>query len=70
MTTPTKILNKIGDNIRSVRKTQKCSIEVLALLSGIHRNTLWKIEKGKTRCDLVTLYRIADSLKVDIKTLL
>jgi transcriptional regulator with XRE-family HTH domain len=65
-----EFLTKVGDNIRVARKANKCTLEVLACLSGIHKNTLWKIEKGKTSFDLATLFKIAEALNMQIKDLL
>ena len=63
-------LQKIGKNIRRIRKEHNmCQID-LAVAVGIDRAYLSEIENGKTNMSINILFAIADALEVNITNLL
>ena len=60
----------IGQLIRSSRTSRKVSQESLALLCGIDRSYLGRIERGEVNITIKKLYDIAKVLRVDPKELL
>lgn len=63
------LAQRIGDRILQERRRRGLTQEVLAGLSGIHRNVLIKAEKGQ-RISLFSLVRIAESLNVGVEVFL
>ena len=63
-------LRKIGQNIRSVRKSKNLSQEKLAELTNISRNSVSLIETGKINPTILKLVDIAKVLEIDINVLL
>ncbi len=41
-----KVFNQIGENIKLARKRRKLTAELVSERAGIHRTTLYRIEKG------------------------
>lgn len=64
------LLTKIGNKIREVRITNNMTIETLANDCGVDYSQIHRMEVGKVNFSISYLYKIADSLKVDPKTLL
>jgi len=63
-------LQKIGKNIRRIRKENNmCQID-LAVAVGIDRAYLSEIENGKTNMSVNILFAIADALNVNVIHLL
>lgn len=60
----------IGQLIRSSRVSQKISQESLALLCGIDRSYLGRIERGEVNITIKKLYEIAQVLNKDLRDLL
>ena len=56
----------VARQIRYLRAQQKLSQQDLAEASGLSRNTLSLLERGRTSPTLATLQKIADALKVNI----
>ena len=56
--------------IKEVRIRKQLSLSQLAKLSGIDRSNLSKIENGRNQPTLQTLNRIAEALKVSVRSLL
>jgi len=56
------IVHMTGTTIAAERKKRHLTLEDLSDLSGIHRNTLWNIEKGLVNPSLFHLYKIHKSL--------
>lgn len=54
-----------GVRIRDARKAKGWSIEDLSKISGLHTNTLGRIERGQSECSTEQLLLISKSLKVD-----
>lgn len=63
-------LKQLGSAIRTVRKSKKISIARLAEIANMDYSFLGYLERGKRNASILTLYKIAEALKVDIKTIL
>jgi len=63
-------LEKFGDRIRKLRKTQGLSQEELAELAGLHRNYIGGIERGERNIALLNIVRLAKALGVSPSELL
>lgn len=63
------ITKKIGLKIKFEREKRKISQEELALIAGISRNTLWKIETAQTSPTIKTLEKIANALEMEFTAL-
>lgn len=64
------VLNFVSEAIRVRRREQGLSQEKLAELAELHTTTISDIERGKSNLTMVTLERIADSLKIPVGLLL
>lgn len=58
------IRKRQGERVRDARKKTGLTIEVLAERSGLHFNTVGRIERGESEADLEQLLLIADALSV------
>lgn len=65
-----ELAQSIGFLIRSTRKQEHISQEQLALLTGIDRSYLGRIERGEVSVTVEKIAQIAVILNVDIKSLL
>lgn len=54
----------VGDAIFRIRKERNLSLDDLAQVTGVHRNTLYRIEAGGGTT-LTVLSRIAQGLQID-----
>ncbi len=61
---------EVGKNIRRFRKMRKKTIEELAAAINKSKATVSKYEKGEIIIDIVTLYQIANILKINVEQLL
>ena len=64
------ILLKFANKLKKLRKEHNLSQEELALLCGIDRTYVGRIEKLKRNPSLIILQKIADGLKIKINDLL
>ncbi|WDZ51914.1 helix-turn-helix transcriptional regulator [Acinetobacter vivianii] len=64
------LAESIGSQIRKLRKQERVSQEQLALLTGIDRSYLGRIERGEVSVTVEKLAQIAHVLNVDIKNLI
>lgn len=64
------ILVALGRSIRSLRRSQGLSQEELALLAGIDRSYLGRIERGENSVGMMTLMRLAAALGITIVQLI
>lgn len=64
------ILEKFGDTVQRVRKSQGISQEELAAKLAMHKNYIGMIERGERNPTIRTLYKIAKALKVNSSELL
>lgn len=66
----TDIAVLFGLKLRSRRKELKISQDDLALLSGIDRSYVGRIERGEVRVTLDKVYKLAQVLQCDVRELL
>ncbi len=59
-----------GENVRKARKKQRISQEKLALMAGIDRSYMSRVERGIVSITLQKAYVIADALECDVRDLL
>ncbi|MNR62684.1 anaerobic benzoate catabolism transcriptional regulator [compost metagenome] len=62
-------IKSVGEKLRETRLSKKLSQENLSLESDVPRNVIGRIERGEVKASIVTLFRICNALKVDIKEL-
>lgn len=65
-----QLLIQLGNNIRTVRKSQNLSQEKLALQSNIDRTYIGGVERGERNISIINLCRIASTLKISPSVLL
>ena len=65
----TKLLKKIGDRIRLLRKEKNMSQLQLAVLMNNHAEQLGRIERGELNVTIGTLQKIAEGLETSISEL-
>jgi len=63
------VLKKFGAKIRKIRESKHISQEKLAFMARMHRTYLGSIERGERNPSLINIKKIADSLKVKLKSL-
>lgn len=56
----------LGNAIRVVRKQQGVSQEKLALLAGVDRSYIGRVERGDNNVALLTLLKIGEALNVSL----
>ncbi|OUP11177.1 transcriptional regulator [Collinsella sp. An2] len=59
----------LGSSIRSVRAERNISQRQLALMTGISRSYLWKIETGTADVGIDVLIKIAKALDIPVHSL-
>lgn len=64
------ILEKFGEKMQKIRKSQGISQEELAAKLAMHRNYIGMVERGERNPTIRTLYKIAKALKVNSSELL
>ena len=64
------IAEKISLKIKFEREKRGLSQEALALMAGISRSAIWKIESGKVSPTLETMEKIAMALDMDFASLI
>ena len=62
-------LKKFGNNLRRLRKEKGFTMESLANETEIEYRQIGRIERGEVNTTIISLLRIAEILKVDIKML-
>lgn len=65
----TKILQRIGKQIKYLRNRANLTQEVLAEKIGVHQTYIGKIESGKSNPSALLLYKISRALKTELKEL-
>ncbi len=58
-----------GKRVRELRKEKGISQENLALMSGIDRSYMGKIERGEFNITLIKIFLISDALEVHVTDL-
>lgn len=62
-------LKRVGNSIRTIRKSKNMNQEELAELCGTNQNYISDIENGKRNITLIKLFDIAEALEVDIEVI-
>lgn len=65
----TKILEKLGKQIKHFRLDNKFTQEYLAEKVGVHPTYIGKIESGKNNPSVMLIYKISKVLNINIKDL-
>lgn len=60
----------LGGAIRRIRQEKNISQEKLALLAEIDRSYVGRVERGDNNAAVLTLFRIANALKISIAELM
>ena len=63
------INDKISKKIKLERTKRDLSQQALALLAGVDKNTIWKIETGQVSPTVITLEKIAKALEMEFSEL-
>ena len=63
-------IKKMGERIRKVRQSKNMSLEKLSKVIGITADHIGDIETKRVNTSILTLKKIADALKVDVKKFL
>lgn len=64
------ILLKIGNNITQLRKSKGWSQEELAFECQLHRTYIGSVERGERNIAILTLFKIANALEVEVKEII
>ena len=62
----TKILIKLGQTLKDIRKNNGITQEQLAEMVNVHPTYIGKIESGKNNLSIKLLFRISRALKVKL----
>lgn len=62
-------LKQFGNNLRRIRKGKGLSMEAVANEAEIEYRQLGRIERGEVNTTIISLLRIVEVLKVDMKML-
>ena len=62
----TKILERLGEQLRYLRKEQNLTQEELAEKIGVHPTYIGKIEGGKSNPSPIMLFKLSRALKVKL----
>jgi len=60
----------LGEALRRIRKAKSVSQENLALLAGVDRSYVGRVERGDNNVAVLTLVRLAAALDISIATLM
>lgn len=63
-------LKKLGNNIREARNKLEISQEEFAFRADLDRTYIGGVERGERNISILTLQKLADALKVNIKNLI
>lgn len=62
----TEIQNRLGENIKQIRKTKKLTQFELAEKANVSEDTIKSLEQGRTWCSDKTLSQITEALEIDV----
>lgn len=65
----TKILQKLGKNIKKFRLNNNLTQEFLAEKVGIHPTYVGKLESGKNNPSVLLMYKISNAFGISIRDL-
>lgn len=60
----------LGRNIRKARKEKNISQEKLALMCGLDRSYMGRIERGEVNITVSKLYELSRALDIDVRDLI
>ncbi|MFD2368888.1 helix-turn-helix domain-containing protein [Brevibacillus sp. GCM10020057] len=63
------LLQKLGEQLRFLRKEKGWSQDKLAELSGLHTNYIGQIERGEKNLTIETLYKVTTGLGISLEEL-
>ena len=61
-----EIQNRLGNNIKTIRKIKKLTQFQLAEKANVSEDTIKSLEQGRTWCSDKTLSQITDALEIDV----
>ena len=61
-----EIQNRLGENIKRVRKSKKLTQFELAEKANVSEDTIKSLEQGRTWCSDKTLSQITEALEIDV----
>ena len=64
------VLKRLGDEIRKRRHERDLTQEDLADESGVHVNAVSKLERGKADSRVLTLFKVAKGLNIQLTELI
>ncbi|MGO3706346.1 MAG: helix-turn-helix domain-containing protein [Mesonia hippocampi] len=64
-----ELLKSVGSKIKQRRKELELSQAILSYDANIPRNQVGRIERGEINTSILTLQKICNALKIDIKDL-
>ncbi len=62
----TEIQNRLGENIKRIRKSKKLTQFELAEKANVSEDTIKSLEQGRTWCSDKTLSQITEALEIDV----
>lgn len=62
----TEIQNRLGENIKRIRKAKKLTQFQLAEKANVSEDTIKSLEQGRTWCSDKTLSQITEALEIDV----
>lgn len=65
----TKVLNRLGKNLKKYRLQKKLTQEQLAEKVGIHPTYVGKLESGKNNPSVLMMYKFSRVLDIDLDKL-
>lgn len=63
-------LTKLGNRIKTLRKSKKLTISALCYRNGLEPSTVMRIEKAQVEAKYLTLLKIAEAFEITISELL
>jgi len=61
-----EIQNRLGENIKQIRKSKKLTQFELAEKANVSEDTIKSLEQGRTWCSDKTLSQITEALEIDV----
>lgn len=69
MPQPERVLDSLGQTLRSVRRARGFSQEQLSLETGIHRNYIGGIERGERNPSVASIVQLSTALGISLSEL-
>ena len=65
----TKVLERLGKNIKRYRKDKNYTQEKLSEKVGVHPTYIGKLESGKNNPSIMLIYKVSKALDIKLKDL-